>query len=44
MITAIGLSVSEFIAAPVTTDRTVSQTRIYVVAFRYPEVGSSRCF
>jgi len=44
MITAVGLSVSEFIASPVTTDRTISQMRIYVVAFCYPEVGSSRCF
>jgi hypothetical protein len=44
MITAVGLSVGEFIAAPVTTDRTISQMRIYVVAFCYPEVGSSRCF
>jgi len=44
MITAVGLSLTEFIAAPVTTDRTIPQMRIYVVAFCCPEVGSSRCF
>jgi hypothetical protein len=43
MITAVELSLSEFITAPVTTDRTITQMRIYAVAFCDPEVGSSRC-
>jgi hypothetical protein len=43
MITGVGLSLSEFITHPVTTDRTISQMRIYVVAFCDPEVESSRC-
>jgi hypothetical protein len=44
MITAVGVSLSEVIATPVTADRTISHMGIYVVAFCYPEVGSSRCF
>jgi hypothetical protein len=44
MFPAIGLSLSEFITRPVTTDRTITRMRIYVVAFCDPEVGSSRCF